>query len=179
MMMMKEKKDDIEIEKEKKDEEIEKEKNNDNVEETDKVVKEKDIVDDVTISEELTATVSLTTATTSKVSSITKRKKQSISLRSKTLPRSIAGICRQRGLIWSHIKNKFVTHDFFMSKIREVLDHCTKVVPDTTFAKTKEMIIQEMPRLVNLAVNKDREVDPINAKEVIDKEFATHGPKND
>ncbi|GKF87362.1 hypothetical protein Tco_0258239, partial [Tanacetum coccineum] len=41
-----EKKDDAEIEKEKKDEEIEKEKNNDNVEETDKVVKEKDIVHD-------------------------------------------------------------------------------------------------------------------------------------
>ncbi|GJS68896.1 retrovirus-related pol polyprotein from transposon TNT 1-94 [Tanacetum coccineum] len=43
----KEKKDDVEIEKEKKDEDIEKEKNNENVKETDKVVKEKDIVDDV------------------------------------------------------------------------------------------------------------------------------------
>ncbi|GKD81345.1 hypothetical protein Tco_1348184, partial [Tanacetum coccineum] len=109
--------DDVEIEKEKEDEEIEKEKNNDNVEETDKVVKEKDIVDDVTVSEELTATTSPTTATT--------------------------------------------------SKIRKVLNHCNKVVPDTTFAKTKEMIIQEMPRLVNIAVNKDREVDPIKAKEIV------------
>nr|GEW92242.1 uncharacterized mitochondrial protein AtMg00810-like [Tanacetum cinerariifolium] len=42
----KEKKDDVEIEKEKKDEEIENEKNNDNVEETNKVVNEKDIFDD-------------------------------------------------------------------------------------------------------------------------------------
>ncbi|GKF80029.1 hypothetical protein Tco_0235597, partial [Tanacetum coccineum] len=112
----KEKKDDVEIEKEKKDEELEKEKKNDNVEERDKVVKEKDIFDDVTgstkirkeqkqtpilsptrsprnvsssdktTSEELTATVSPTTATTSKVSSTTKRKKQSISFRSKSLP---------------------------------------------------------------------------------------------
>ncbi|GKD46315.1 hypothetical protein Tco_1270960, partial [Tanacetum coccineum] len=175
----KEKKDDVEIKKEKKDEEIEKEKNNDNVEETDKVVKEKDIVDDVTgsteirkeqkqtpipsptrspryvsssdktVSEELTATVSPTTATTSKTT---------------------------RSNLFSY-QNKFVTQDFFMSKIHEVLDHCNKVVPDTTFAKTKEMITQEMPRLVNLAVNKDREVDPINAKEMIAKEFATHGPK--
>ncbi|GJU84135.1 hypothetical protein Tco_1291681 [Tanacetum coccineum] len=39
------------------------------------------------------------------------------------------------------------------------------------------MITQEMPRLVNLAVNKDREVDPINTKDMIAKEFATHGPK--
>ncbi|GKE66714.1 hypothetical protein Tco_1520875 [Tanacetum coccineum] len=112
-----EKEEDADIEKEKKDEEIEKEKNNDNVEETDKVVKEKDIVDDVMVYEELTATTSPTTATT--------------------------------------------------SKIRKVLNHCNKVVPDTTFAKTKEMIIQEMPRLVNIAVNKDREVDPIKAKEIV------------
>ncbi|GJV82527.1 hypothetical protein Tco_1522425 [Tanacetum coccineum] len=190
----KEKKDDVEIEKEKKDEENEKENNNDNVEEMDKVVKEKDIVDDVTgsteirkeqkqtpipsptrsprnisssdkiVSEELTATASPTTASTSKASFTTKRKKQYIYFRSKTLPGSIVGKCRRRNLIRSHIKIKFVTHDFFMSKIHEILDHCNKVVADITFAKIKEMITQEMPRLVNLAVNKDREVDPINAK---------------
>ncbi|GKA14637.1 RNA-directed DNA polymerase, eukaryota, reverse transcriptase zinc-binding domain protein [Tanacetum coccineum] len=61
--------------------------------------------------------------------------------------------------------------------IREILDHCNKVVPELTFAKTNEMINKEMPRLVNLAVNKDREVDPINAQEMISKEFATHAPK--
>nr|GEX89977.1 hypothetical protein [Tanacetum cinerariifolium] len=64
-----------------------------------------------------------------------------------------------------------------MSKIREVLDHCNKVVPKTTFAKTNEMVRKEMPRLVNLAVNKDREVDPTNAQEMIAKEFAIHRPK--
>ncbi|GJV03502.1 hypothetical protein Tco_1337071 [Tanacetum coccineum] len=53
MQIEKEKKDDKVIEKEKKDEEIEKVKNNDIVEETDKVVKEKDIVDDVTSSMEI------------------------------------------------------------------------------------------------------------------------------
>nr|GEU77086.1 hypothetical protein [Tanacetum cinerariifolium] len=93
---------------------------------------------DKIVFKELTATVSPTTATTSKDSSTTKCKKQSISFRSKTLP----GSC-----------------------------------PGTTFLKTKEMITQEMPHLVNLAVNKDREVDPIKAKEMIAKEFATHGPK--
>ncbi|GKA69548.1 hypothetical protein Tco_0775612 [Tanacetum coccineum] len=51
--------------------------------------------------------------------------------------------------------------------IREVLDHCNKVLPKTTFAKTNEMIRKEMPHLVNLAVNKDREVYPINVQEMI------------
>ncbi|GJT91185.1 hypothetical protein Tco_1080030 [Tanacetum coccineum] len=160
------------IETDKTDEEIEKEKKVYTVEEMNEVVKEKDIVDDVTgsmeikkehkqtlissptrfprnvsssdktVSEELTATVSPTSATTSKA----KRKTQSISFRSKTLP-------------------------------GKTLDHCNKIVPDVTFAKTKEMIIQEMPCLVNLEVNKDRKVDHINAKEMIAKEFTTHVPK--
>ncbi|GKE32882.1 hypothetical protein Tco_1452204, partial [Tanacetum coccineum] len=69
------------------------------------------------------------------------------------------------------------THEFFMSKIREVLDHCNKVIPEITFTKTNYIIREEMPRLVNLAVNKGREVDPINAHEMIAKEFATHVPK--
>ncbi|GKF17030.1 hypothetical protein Tco_0061948, partial [Tanacetum coccineum] len=62
-------------------------------------------------------------------------------------------------------------------KIREVLDHCNNVVPEMTFTKTNEMIKEEMPRLVNLAVNKDREIAPINVPELISEEFATHGPK--
>ncbi|GJS25870.1 hypothetical protein Tco_0486490 [Tanacetum coccineum] len=39
-----------------------------------------------------------------------------------------------------------------MDEIREVPDHCNKVVPETTFAKTNQMIKKEMPRLVNLTV---------------------------
>ncbi|GKB77042.1 hypothetical protein Tco_0943937, partial [Tanacetum coccineum] len=201
--------DDEEIHKEKKDEEIEKQKKDDNVEKTDEVVKEKDIVDDVTgsmeirkeqkqtpipsptislrnisssdktVYDESTSTVSPTTTTTSKDSSTTKHKKRVISYKTKTktLPGSIDGMCRQCNQIWSHIKNKFITRGFFMSKIREVLDHCNKVNPEITFAKTNETIKEEMPRLVNLAVNKDREVDPINPQEMIAKEFATHEPK--
>ncbi|GKD20874.1 hypothetical protein Tco_1222577 [Tanacetum coccineum] len=84
---------------------------------------------------------------------------------------------RRHGQIWSHIKNKFITHEIFMSEIREVLNHCNNVVPEMTFAKTNEMIKEEIPCLVNLTVNKDREVDPINAQEMIATEFATHGPK--
>ncbi|GKB26534.1 hypothetical protein Tco_0865935, partial [Tanacetum coccineum] len=132
---------------------------------------------DKTVPEELTATISPTTATTSKDSSTTKHKKRVISYKTKTLLGSIASMCQRCGQIQSHIKYKFITHEFFMSKIREVLDHCNKVILEITFSKTNEMIREEMPRLVNLAVNKDRDVDPINAQEMIAKEFATHGPK--
>nr|GEV70063.1 hypothetical protein [Tanacetum cinerariifolium] len=170
-------KNDEEIEKEKKDKEFEKKKNIDDVEKTDEVVKEKYIdvamgsrefrkekmhtlilsptrshrkvsAYEKTVFEEFPGTLSPTTPTTSKYS--------------------------PRGQIHSHIKNKFITHDFFMGNIQEVFDHCNKVVPEMTFAKTNEMINKEMPCLVNLAVNKDCEVDPINTQEMIFKEFATH-----
>ncbi|GJU54988.1 hypothetical protein Tco_1228702 [Tanacetum coccineum] len=180
-----EKKDGVEIEKEKNDEEIENEKNNDNIEETDKVIKEKDIVDDVTgstkirkeqkqtpipspttrsprnvsssdktVSEELTAIASPTTATTSKASSITKHKKQSISFRFRRLYRSSSHICvvpscahSSQGLSWSN---------------RESTTHI-------------ELRVSFPPSSVDF--NKDREVDPIKAKEMIAKEFETHRPK--
>ncbi|GJS31928.1 hypothetical protein Tco_0492548 [Tanacetum coccineum] len=121
---------------------------------------------DKTISEELTTTVSPTTATTSKDLSTLKSKKRSISYKTKILLGSIAGMWRRRGQIRTHIKNKFITHDFFMAKIREVLDHCNKVVPEMTFAKK---IKEEMPRLVKLVVDKDRENTPINVSKLISK----------
>ncbi|GKB29492.1 hypothetical protein Tco_0868893 [Tanacetum coccineum] len=156
----------------------EKEKNIDDVEKTDDAVKEKDIGVATGITGELTDTVSPTTTTTSKDSSTSKRKKKFISYKTKDSFRKLCGGSARRTWVkFSHIKNKFITHDFFMGKIQEVLDHCNKVVPELMFAKTKEMINKEIPCLVNLAVKKDHEVDPINAQEMISKEFATHAPK--
>nr|GEU41121.1 hypothetical protein [Tanacetum cinerariifolium] len=51
------------------------------------------------------------------------------------------------------------------------------VVPELMFAKTYEMIKEEMPRLADLTVKKDREIAPTNVQELISKEFATHAPK--
>ncbi|GJR09215.1 hypothetical protein Tco_0791867 [Tanacetum coccineum] len=101
--------------------------------------------------EELTATASPTTAITSK----SKSKRGFTSNTTEILPGSIAGMCKRRGQIRTHIKIKFVIHEFFMGDIREVLDHCNSVVPELTFAKTNEMIKEEMLRLVDLAVKKD------------------------
>ncbi|GJT55870.1 hypothetical protein Tco_0990924 [Tanacetum coccineum] len=136
----------------------------DDVDKTDDVAEEKDNDDHIdhilvrTHATELTVNGSPTAATTSK----SKSKRGFISNKTKILPGSIAGMCRRRGQICNHIKIKFVTHEFFMGKIREVLNHYNSVVPEMTFAKTNEMIKEEMPRRVYLAVNKDREIAPIN-----------------
>ncbi|GJW57796.1 reverse transcriptase domain-containing protein [Tanacetum coccineum] len=42
---------------------------------------------------------------------------------------------------------------------------------------TATMVEKEIPRLVHLAVTKDREITPTNVPELISKEFATHAPK--
>ncbi|GKA87600.1 hypothetical protein Tco_0809364 [Tanacetum coccineum] len=162
-------------EKKRKDEEVEKEKEvveivkDTNIDDTSsakkkEVVTEKEVVDmsDKTISEELADTVTPTTATSSKTSSITTRQKKSFSHRTRNLPGSIDGMCRRRGLIRSHIKNKFITQELFTEKIKEVLQHCNIIIPELTVAKTNAIIKQEMPHLVKLAVDKDQDVSPID-----------------
>ncbi|GJT71494.1 hypothetical protein Tco_1030780 [Tanacetum coccineum] len=99
------------------DDEIEKEKNND------------DHIDHTLVGSHATS-ISPTTATTSKNSSRSKSKRGFTSNKTKILPGSIAGMCRRRGQIRTHIKTKFATHEFFMGNIREVLDHCNSVVPE-------------------------------------------------
>ncbi|GJX78077.1 hypothetical protein Tco_0324888 [Tanacetum coccineum] len=132
-------------EKEKKDEEIEKEKNDDNGEKTDEVVKGKDIVDDAIVSEELTATISPITTTTSKDLSTSKRKIRSISNRTKILLGRIASMCRRRGQIRSHIRNKFTWERFekfliiaTIKKDREVSPNITLNLYPTTSSSTAE-----------------------------------------
>nr|GEW61675.1 retrovirus-related Pol polyprotein from transposon TNT 1-94 [Tanacetum cinerariifolium] len=139
--------DDEEIEKDKDDEEIKKEMKDEEIE---KEVKDDGIEKDRNVSSfEKTVSNEYTTHVS-----------QQLLLHPKTHPQENA-------------RNNL----FLPGRFQETLDHCNKVVPDVTFSKTKEMITQEMPCLVNLAVNKDREVDPIKAKEMITKEFVTHGPK--
>ncbi|GJU75158.1 hypothetical protein Tco_1272228, partial [Tanacetum coccineum] len=136
-----------------------------------------DLSSDKTISEELADTVTPTTATSSKTPSTTTRQKKSFTLKTRRLPGSIAGMCRRRGLIRSHIKTKFITQEFFVEKIKEVIQHCDKIVPELTVTTMNEMLKKEMPRFVKLAVNKDREVSPVDISGMVSKEFATHGPK--
>ncbi|GJR12944.1 hypothetical protein Tco_0795596 [Tanacetum coccineum] len=143
-------------------------------EKTEEFVKESEVAN---VSEDFTDNISPTTATTFKTSFTPKQKKRSFTLKTRNLPGSIAGMGRRRNLIHSHIKNKFITREFFVEKIQEVLQHCDKIVPELTVTKTNEMLKKEMPRLVKLAVNKDREVSPVDISGMVSKEFAAHGPK--
>ncbi|GJU92250.1 hypothetical protein Tco_1304673 [Tanacetum coccineum] len=134
------------IEKEKLDDKIEKEKKDDDVERTDEVVKEKDN-DEVALG--------------------------SMEFRNEKMQTSIPTPTRSPR---TYLSSNKTIYEELIAIIREVLDHCNNVVPEIMFAKTNEMIKREMSRLVNLAVNKDHEVDPINEQEMISKEFATYGP---
>ncbi|GKF00416.1 hypothetical protein Tco_0023766, partial [Tanacetum coccineum] len=46
----------------------------------------------------------------------------------------------KRGLIRSHIKTKFITREFFVDKIKEVIQHYDKIIPELTITKTNEML---------------------------------------
>ncbi|GJT71124.1 hypothetical protein Tco_1030410 [Tanacetum coccineum] len=152
----------------------------DSAQKNEEVVTEKEVVDmsDKTISEELAATVTPTTATSFKTPSTTTRQKKSFSHRIRNLPGSIAGMYRRRGLIRSHIKNKFITRESFAKKIKEVLQQCNIIVPALTVTKTNEIIKKEMPRLVKLAVDKDREVSPVDIFGIVSKAFTAHATLN-
>ncbi|GKA26598.1 hypothetical protein Tco_0712707 [Tanacetum coccineum] len=167
------------VEKEKEVVEIVKDTNVDDTsaKKNNEVVTEKEVVDmlDKTILEELADTVTPTTATSSKTPSTTTRHKKSFTPKTRRLPGSIAGMCKR--LIRSHIKTKFITREFFVEKIKEVIQHCDKIVPELTVTMTNEMLKKERPCLVKLAVNKDREVSPVDISGMVSKEFATHGPK--
>ncbi|GJW04438.1 hypothetical protein Tco_1563294 [Tanacetum coccineum] len=103
-----------------------------------------------TISEEFNDTVTPTTATSSKTPSTTTRKKKSFSHTTRNLPGSI---------------------------IKEVIQHCNTIVHELTVTKTNEIIKKEMPSLVKLAVDKDREVSPVDISCMVSKEFTAHAPK--
>ncbi|GJV71275.1 hypothetical protein Tco_1491270 [Tanacetum coccineum] len=109
---------------------------------------------DKTILEELADTVTPTTATSFKTPSTTTRQKKSFTLKTRRLPRK-----------------------FFVEKIKKVIQHCDKIVPELIVTRTNEILKKEMPRLVKLAVNKDREVSLVDIFGMVSKEFAAHGPK--
>ncbi|GKB61905.1 hypothetical protein Tco_0918091 [Tanacetum coccineum] len=57
------------------------------------------------------------------------------------------------------------------------MQHCKTIVLELTVTKTNEIIKKEMPRLVKLVVDKDREVSHVDVFGMVSKEFAAHAPK--
>ncbi|GJZ43520.1 hypothetical protein Tco_0590775 [Tanacetum coccineum] len=86
----------------------------------------------------------------------------------RSIPKALNGNTEEKKYILSHheIHEELFSEADLEEKmnrwIREVLDHCNNIVPELTFAKTNETIKEEMPRLVDLAVQKDQEIAPIN-----------------
>ncbi|GKC66543.1 hypothetical protein Tco_1099141 [Tanacetum coccineum] len=137
------------------DVEIEKEKKDDieiEKEKKDDVVKEKDIVDDLTGSME-----------------IRKEQKQT----------SIPSPTRSPRNVSSSDKTVFKELTATVSPITATTskDSSTKKRKKRSFSHKTKTLPGNIAGMCRRRINKDHEVDPINAQEMIAKEFATHGPK--
>ncbi|GKA33964.1 hypothetical protein Tco_0720393 [Tanacetum coccineum] len=126
---------------------------------------------DKIISQELTATVSPALGTTSQ------DHLKPTSSKTKVLPGSIAQMSRQHGQLWKHMKQTFVTNSYFQEKMKEMSDTLYNLLPELTVAKTNELIKEAVPRMVNDAVKKDREISTTNVHELISREFDVHALK--
>ncbi|GJR32289.1 hypothetical protein Tco_1108521 [Tanacetum coccineum] len=116
---------------------------------------------------ELTATVSPTPATTSQDQSNSKP----TSSKTKVFLGSIAQMSRRRGQLRKHMKHTFVTNTYFQEKMKEMSDTLNNLVPELIVAKTNDLIKVAVPRMVNYAVKKDREISTSNVPELISREF--------
>ncbi|GJU64116.1 hypothetical protein Tco_1245951 [Tanacetum coccineum] len=132
-----------------------------------------DLSSDKTLSEELTSNVSPTPDTTSKDPSMS----QPTSSTSKILPRSVDELSRRRGQLREQLTNAFITKEYFEGKMKEMSDTLNNLVPGLTIEKTNGLIKEAIPRMVNDAVKKDREIFAVVVSKLVSKEFATHAPK--
>ncbi|GJY03305.1 hypothetical protein Tco_0369245 [Tanacetum coccineum] len=66
---------------------------------------------------------------------------------------------------------------FAASLFQDEEDTGTRIEPELTVDKTNELMKEAIPRMVNDAVNKDREIFTDVVPELLAKEFATHAPK--
>ncbi|GJX78879.1 hypothetical protein Tco_0327028, partial [Tanacetum coccineum] len=148
-----------EIEKENKDDEIEKEKKHDDDEKIDEVVMEKDNDDDVEkvdkgVKEKCNADVEM--------GSMEFRKE------------------KMETLIPTPIRSPRKVSTFDKTVIEELADTISPTTAttskDLSTSKCKKRPILYKTKIL-LGITKDREVDPINAQEMISKEFSTHAPK--
>nr|GEW58730.1 hypothetical protein [Tanacetum cinerariifolium] len=62
-------------------------------------------------------------------------------------------------------------------KLREIPDLLKNLILELTVEKINELIKEAVPRLINAAITRDREIAPTNVPELISQEFSTHAPK--
>nr|GEY74155.1 putative reverse transcriptase domain-containing protein [Tanacetum cinerariifolium] len=122
--------------------------------------------------EELTAIVSPTPTTTSQDQSISKP----TSIKTNILPGSIAQMSRRRAQLRNYMKHTFELTTIFRKRLKRHLT-LNNLVLELTVVKTNELIKEAVPRMVNDAIKKDREILISNVPELISREFSTHTPK--
>nr|GEW22883.1 hypothetical protein [Tanacetum cinerariifolium] len=132
-----------------------------------------DLPSNKTLSEELIANVLTTPNTTSKDLGMS----QPTSSTSKILPGSVAKLSIRHGQLREQLTNTFITKEYFEGKMKEMSDTLNNLVPELTVEKTKELMKEAIPRMVNDVVKKDREIFTYVVPELVSKEFATHAPK--
>ncbi|GKE04272.1 hypothetical protein Tco_1396290 [Tanacetum coccineum] len=61
--------------------------------------------------------------------------------------------------------------------MKEISDTLNNLIPKLIVAKTNELLKKEVPRMINDAIKKDREIATSNVPEMISREFVTHAPR--
>nr|GEZ05859.1 hypothetical protein [Tanacetum cinerariifolium] len=95
----------------------------------------------------------------------------------KVLPGSIAELSRRQGQLRKQLMDTFITKEYFDDKIKEMSNTLNHLVPELTVDKTNELMEEAISRMVNDAIEKDREISADVVPELVSKEFATHAPK--
>ncbi|GJZ85509.1 hypothetical protein Tco_0650848 [Tanacetum coccineum] len=130
-----------------------------------------DLSSDKDINQKLTATVSLTPATSSKVHSKPSTSKRII------LPGSIARMAKRHSQLRKKLRNTFVINTHFQEKKAGMSSQITNRIPELTVPKTNELIKEALPRLVIDAVKQEIKSSRAAVSGLISQEFAKQVPK--
>ncbi|GJW91558.1 hypothetical protein Tco_0169111, partial [Tanacetum coccineum] len=100
-----------------------------------------------------------------------------ISKKYSCIPGSLKRICKRQGFIIKQIEKKYVTNREFLD-IKERVDKVLHdIVPKIASNATNDLIADNLPRVIDDAVKKEREASKATIPALISKEFTDHAPK--
>ncbi|GKA95458.1 hypothetical protein Tco_0817496 [Tanacetum coccineum] len=131
----------------------------------------RDLYSNMDTTQELTVSVSPTPATS------TQDHSKPTSSKRKILSGSIAQMARRRGQLRRYMNKTFAINRYFQEKMEEMNETLSNKVLELTVSTTNTLIKEELPKMVNDAVNQDRESSQAAVPALISQEFAAHAPK--
>ncbi|GJV50038.1 hypothetical protein Tco_1440250 [Tanacetum coccineum] len=129
------------------------------------------LVIDNTIAEEVTVSVTPTTATSSQ------RRSKLISKRYTHIPGALKRMCRRQGFMLQQMEKKYITNRHFQGIKEKVDEDLHDIVLKITSNATNDLIEDNLPRIVANAVKKERESSQVVVPTLISQEFVAHAPK--